>query len=135
VIGATYTDGIVNDAAPSNAQAALSADYAAALRIDDVVPADRYVSMIKIDVEGHEYRAIIGARRTIETSQPAIISEFGPGALIANSGRTPGEYLRLLRSMGYGISVIGSPEITTDDAILAKTAAVDHLDILAVQRK
>jgi FkbM family methyltransferase len=131
-IGAAYTNGIVNEVRPNGPAAALTAEYVAAVRVDDVIPPEARISLIKIDVEGHEYRALLGARRTIERCRPVIISEFGPPGLEANSQRSGGEYLRLLRGFGYQISVIGGPEIQSDEAIRQRARGIDHIDILAV---
>jgi FkbM family methyltransferase len=46
--------------------------------LDDVVPADRRVALIQLDVEGHEKEALLGARATIERSRPLIILESLP---------------------------------------------------------
>src|ERR1700722_13638338 len=87
IIGASYTNGIVAEPR-DEIQAALAADYVAAVCIDDVIPGDEAVSIIKIDVEGHEYLALAGASRTIRKHRPVIISEFAPAALKVNSGRS-----------------------------------------------
>ena len=65
-------------------------------RIDDVIPRDEPVSLIKIDVEGHEYLALVGALRTIRERRPVIVSEFSPAGLKVNSRRSGTEYLQLL---------------------------------------
>lgn len=132
-IGASYTNGIVGGQ-PDGTAAALTADYVAAVRVDDVVPAGIRVSLLKIDVEGHEYRALEGAVNTIRRSRPAIISEFAPRALEANSGRPGSEYLKLLHDLNYGLSVIGHQHLTTIEAILASAKGSDHVDILATPR-
>jgi FkbM family methyltransferase len=131
VIGASYTNGIVTDARLTAPAAALLADYVAAVRIDDVIPDQTKVSLIKIDVEGHEYRALMGARQTIERSRPVIISEFAPSALSTNSRHSGVEYLELLRNFGYHVSVIGAPERDTTEAILESVKGIDHINILA----
>ena len=84
MIGASYTNGIVGPA-PESPEAALSADYVAAVRVDDCLPPDMPVDLIKIDVEGHEFRALSGARRTIERYHPVILTEFSLAGLEANS--------------------------------------------------
>lgn len=43
--------------------------------IDDLVGANRKVSVLHLDIEGHEYEAIKGAQKTIEKSAPVIILE------------------------------------------------------------
>lgn len=59
-------------------------DEVAAVRIDDVVPADRRVSIVQLDVEGHEVPALEGARATIERCRPILILErFEDGARLA----------------------------------------------------
>src|SRR5262249_53675106 len=117
VIGASYTNGIVTDELLTAPVGALQADYVAPVRIDVVIPAQTKVAVIKIDVEGHEYRAMMGARKTIERSRPVIISEFAPSALSCNSRHSGVEYLELLRNFGYHVSVIGAPERDTTEAI------------------
>lgn len=115
-----------------NSQAALTAEYVAALRVDDVVAGSDLVSLIKIDVEGHEYRAISGALETIRKWRPVIISEFSPDGLATNSGHSGMEYLALLSSLGYVTSVIGQRKVCTSEAILKSCSGKHHVDILAV---
>ena len=44
-------------------------------RIDDLVPTDRPISLIQLDVEGHEVAVLQGAMGTIERSKPTLILE------------------------------------------------------------
>ncbi len=48
--------------------------------LDDVVPAERHVALIQLDVEGHEKEALLGALATIERCRPMIILESLPRA-------------------------------------------------------
>lgn len=48
--------------------------------LDNVVPRDHQVDLIKIDVEGAEYKVLKGANRILTMSRPTIIFEFGLGA-------------------------------------------------------
>lgn len=48
--------------------------------LDDVVPEDRRVALIQLDVEGHEKEALLGALGTIERCRPLIILESLPRA-------------------------------------------------------
>jgi FkbM family methyltransferase len=43
--------------------------------IDDIVPADRAVSVIQLDVEGYEQQALAGSLRTIRRTRPLLILE------------------------------------------------------------
>jgi FkbM family methyltransferase len=46
--------------------------------VDDIVPGDRHVSVLHLDVEHHEQQALSGALRTIERCRPIIILETAP---------------------------------------------------------
>jgi FkbM family methyltransferase len=130
-IGWTYTNAIVGEIS-TNPDSALSARYVPAVRVDACVPDDAPISLIKIDVEGHEWKALTGASRIIARCRPVILSEFAPGWLLANSHVSGRDYLERLVSWGYRIAVAGSPEVNTVTAILQKAEGVDHIDLLAV---
>jgi len=49
-------------------------------RLDDVIPPNEKISLIKIDVEGAEYLVLKGAKQTIVRNKPFIIFECGLGA-------------------------------------------------------
>lgn len=49
-------------------------------RLDDVIPSDVQVKLIKIDVEGGEWHVISGGRALIARCRPLILFEFGLGA-------------------------------------------------------
>jgi FkbM family methyltransferase len=53
--------------------------------IDDTIPYDRPVSIIQLDVEGHEQQALIGALRTIERCRPIIMVEILAGSTLLNN--------------------------------------------------
>jgi len=46
--------------------------------IDDIVPSDRNVAIIQLDVEGFERQALTGAMQTIERTKPVLILENLP---------------------------------------------------------
>jgi len=48
-------------------------------RLDNLIPEDIKVSLIKIDVEGAEYKVLKGATETIKRCKPVVIFEFGQG--------------------------------------------------------
>lgn len=48
------------------------------LRLDEVIPADRMVTIIQLDVEGHEQQALTGALKTITRCKPYLILENLP---------------------------------------------------------
>lgn len=67
------------------------------LAIDDAVPADRLVSVLQLDVEGHEQQALTGALKTIARCRPVIIVEI----LEASPLRSTDWLSRNVLSLGY----------------------------------
>ncbi|MCA9570942.1 MAG: FkbM family methyltransferase, partial [Myxococcales bacterium] len=69
------------------------------VRVDDVVPRDRHVSILQLDVEGHEYPALLGAMETIARCRPLIILED-------NAKIIEGDWFRetILEGLGYRVS-------------------------------
>lgn len=67
---------------------------------------DLIVDVVKIDIEGHEFHALLGMINMIQRSPSIkIISEFSP-AMIRRAGNDPEEYLNLIRSLGFKICII-----------------------------
>ena len=109
-----------------------------AVRIDALVPPGQRVDLIKVDVEGAEYNALLGAEATIARCRPVIISEFSPDLMPGISGVSGEAYLGWLIGQGYALSVV-----QPDGSLLAcggNRAAVmrayaergtDHVDLVA----
>ena len=77
-------------------------------RIDDIVGGER-VDFIKMDIEGSEYGALLGALETIKRSKPIILIELNEAALVA-CGATSRQVKDLLESLGYkGRLLDGTP--------------------------
>jgi FkbM family methyltransferase len=67
----------------------------ALVRLDDAVPGDGPVSLMKLDVEGAELEALEGATAIIERSpEIAVIAEFGPSHLARVGTSTPDWFAR-----------------------------------------
>jgi FkbM family methyltransferase len=64
----------------SGAEQAGATEQVPLLAIDDVVPANRHVAVVQLDVEGHEKAALLGAVRTIERCRPLLVLESPPDA-------------------------------------------------------
>lgn len=131
-----FTNGVVSPV-NTDANELLQTETVQSLKIDDILPCDERVDLIKIDVEGAEFSALSGALQCIERDHPLIISEFTPGALPDISGVTPEEYLRFFTSRGYNLSVLEPDHIVPclkDIEMVMKIYReknVDHIDILA----
>jgi FkbM family methyltransferase len=73
-------------------------------QLQDIVR-DR-VDLIKLDVEGAEYRIVAGARELIEREKPIIISELSRDMLARISGVTAEKYLEFFDGLGYELALI-----------------------------
>ena len=75
-------------------------------RLDELIPADRNIDLIKIDVEGGELLVLKGAVRTLERCKPVVIFEHGLGASELY-GATPEQVYDLLDGCGLRVSLMG----------------------------
>jgi FkbM family methyltransferase len=70
--------------------------------IDDFLPPDLPVDLVKIDVEGHEPRVLRGMERTIARSPNIrIVIEFADNLLAGTLN--PGDFINYIRSLGFAI--------------------------------
>lgn len=74
-------------------------------RLDDVLPQDHRVDLIKIDVEGGELGVLQGATRILSTYKPLVIFEHGLGAS-EFYGSTPGQVYEVLAKAGLRIFLL-----------------------------
>ncbi len=118
----------------------LDAELVTAGRPDDLLPAGRRIDLIKAGVQGAEYTALLGCRRTIAAFRPVIVSEFSPSLLAGISGIEARRYLGWLKDQGYALSIImpdGSARPADDpEAVMREHAGrrTGQLDLLARPR-
>jgi FkbM family methyltransferase len=65
--------------------------------LDAIIPHDERIRLLKIDVEGHEYEALMGATTTISKHRPLILIEQLSAEIKDGSSKV----IQLLRDMGY----------------------------------
>ena len=68
--------------------------------LDKLIPTDKKIALIKIDVEGMELPALLGARKIIRRDKPLIFLEINTPALTRHAV-SRGRLERFLRSEGY----------------------------------
>jgi FkbM family methyltransferase len=73
-----------------------------AVSIDDYVAGSFKVDFIKMDIQGHELKALRGMKKTLGVFQPILLTEFWPSGL-KQAGDSADEYLSLVQSYGYSI--------------------------------
>jgi FkbM family methyltransferase len=68
------------------------------VRLDDLVGGPRPVSLVKIDVEGHESDVLLGATELLERDRPTLVIEIEQRHL---SGRSVADVVEWLTALGY----------------------------------
>jgi FkbM family methyltransferase len=93
-------------------------------RLDDVIPLDTKVDLVKIDAEGAELTILNGMQRVI-AQNPAIqiVMEFGPSN-IARTGKRAEELVGRIHELGFSIRLI--------DESNGQVSPVTDADLLAV---
>lgn len=89
--------------------------------IDDVLSDAEEIRLIKLDVEGHEMQALIGAKKLVQRCRPWIICEY-----VQSENRNDRELLSLLESWRYSCL-----DIQTLKAVPPETS-ITLTDIVAV---
>ncbi|MEE4242462.1 MAG: FkbM family methyltransferase [Desulfopila sp.] len=77
-----------------------------AVTVDDMLKDEERIDIMKIDIEGAEFIALQGAKKTISRHKPIIFSEFCPAGLENISHASAREYLEELHLLGYQIAVL-----------------------------
>ena len=95
------------------------------------------VDLIKVDVEGAEYIALLGARECLRQHRPTIIAEFSSAALLSVSKITPDPFFDLLiDELDYQVAIFEGLNLVDCGNDRGKVlevynkAASDHIDIL-----
>ncbi len=81
------------------------------------------VSVIKIDVEGGEYDALLGAAECIARWRPAVVLEWGPRNIGAY-GRSMADLLAIAQRLGYRVWALPHLAEVTDPVALGVHASV-----------
>lgn len=109
-----------------------------AVQLDTILGALPRLDVIKMDIEGAEYRALVGAEDLIARHRPIQFLEYSPGLLPGISGVSGKEYLRKLVDLGYALSILvsdGAPVDCKQDVqqVLEyyEMHTIDHLDLMA----
>jgi FkbM family methyltransferase len=84
--------------------------------VDDVVPRDREVSLMQLDVEGYEREALAGAVRTIERWRPVLVLESLPDGGWLRNTLTPLGYTAFQKVHGNTVLACGPGTGVADQA-------------------
>ena len=135
---ALHCFGTNGTATTADTDSLLTARTVASLPISRLLARDQPIDLIKVDVEGAEFRALSGLSDVISAYKPVIISEFSPGQIKMVSRVTSADYLRFLQAFGYNFGHIGRDGkyeigLSIDEIHDAHASSgVDHIDIIAI---
>ncbi len=80
------------------------------ITLDEYLPQDTKVDIIKMDIQGGEYLALVGMEKTILRSESlTIFAEFWPKGIM-ETGKSPEEFLKKLKGYGFSLYNIKSRE-------------------------
>ena len=107
-----------------------------ALALDELLGSLDRLDLVKMDIEGGEYRALQGFRRLLERFRPHVLTEYSPALLQEVSKVDPSELLRFWDELGYHARLLlpneaPSPVELTPGALKAaqERAKSDHVDL------
>jgi FkbM family methyltransferase len=102
----------------------------------DSLFADKKISLLKIDVDGHEIDVLKGAKEVIRKQKPIIFLEFAP-KIMKDIGLAPNEITEFLKEAGYNNIKIWDNfgnliKLTNDwsELLLIASSTPHYLDIL-----
>jgi FkbM family methyltransferase len=103
-------------------------DVAPVMALDAIRATLGSVHIVKMDVEGMEYRTALGATSLLREQRPVVFSEYSPRFLQAASGAPGGELLRLFLNLGYRIEILHRQSIREIVPPGDSTAIIERVD-------
>ncbi len=82
----------------------------ATVRIDDFFKGDA-IGLIKLDVDGYEFKVLRGAEQTIKRWKPPILCEFG--CYLEKCGEDPQEFVEFIFDLGYDVVSMDGKSVFT----------------------
>lgn len=114
-----------------------------AATLDDVLGGADRLDVMKVDVEGAEYRALRGGEQVLARHRPLLFVEFSPPGLRNVSGVDGRALLDFLTSLGYRFTALPTGDLgeprdcgADHDAVLAafEATGTSHVDLVARPR-
>ena len=107
----------------------------AAVRLDDVIPTDVVVDVVKVDTQGTDHRAVRGMAALLARSRPVLLVEFWPPAIV-EQGEDPAGVVAGYAAMGFEVRILGQPDdggpapAPADVVAAAEASAAGYLNLL-----
>lgn len=80
--------------------------FAQSKRLDDLLARLAAVSLLKIDIEGYELRALRGFEQGLARHRPLLLTEFNPRCMREHAAVEPQDYLAFLFEYGASVEVL-----------------------------
>lgn len=95
--------------------------------LDDVIPDDMTVHVVKVDAQGTDHLALQGMARTLARCRPTMVVEYWPPG-ITELGDDPLAVLAGYRSLGFDITVLGVEDVDRDTPLerILEVAVASH---------
>jgi FkbM family methyltransferase len=77
--------------------------------LDDIIPDDLTVDVVKVDAQGTDHLALQGMARTLARCRPSLLVEYWPPG-ISELGDDPLAVLAVYRDLGFRIGVLGADD-------------------------
>lgn len=103
-------------------------------RLDDLVPRKWKVSFVKIDVEGGELDALLGAKEILEASRPIVAFECGAASFLGYHD-TPHLIFDIFSSLEYEVFSIIGQRISSSDVFSQASRDQNFWDYIALPRE
>ncbi len=82
--------------------------------LDRIIKDKRPISLVKLDIEGGELDALMGARSLLTAHQPVIVFENGQQASAQIYGYSKGDFFTFFESLSYRIFAVTGQPLTPD---------------------
>ncbi|QQE10726.1 FkbM family methyltransferase [Planctomycetota bacterium] len=103
--------GTLSDLSEGDRHAFSESEHIQTIQGDELVFADsdhaKPISLIKMDIEGYEVKALQGLMQTLKEHRPALVTEVNPYCL-HRADTSPAELFELLNELGYDAFVIST---------------------------
>lgn len=120
-------------ALPDVEEAAATLVEVPVVRLDDVVPEDERLDLVKIDVEGAELDVLRGMERLLRANPDlAVVAEYGPSHL-ARVGIAPADWFAAFAVHGLEPRLIGEPDGATAATGAQALAGVESANLVFVR--